>query len=142
MFTFMNTARVGTALQGVCAAELAYQNSLIYAKERLSMRSLSGTKSPDKVADPIICHPDVRKMLMTQKAISEGGRAMIYYTAKLVDQIEHAKSEDERKKADYRLGFLTPILKAFLTELVQKVLITVCKSLVDTDTSKSGAWSR
>ncbi|WDD97296.1 acyl-CoA dehydrogenase C-terminal domain-containing protein [Thalassomonas actiniarum] len=117
MFTFMNTARVGTALQGVCTAELAYQNSLLYAKERLSMRSLSGKKAPEKVADPIIVHPDVRKMLMTQKAISEGGRAMIYYTAKLVDDIESAKTEDERKAADDRLGFITPILKAFLTEL-------------------------
>jgi len=117
MFTFMNTARVGTALQGICSAELAYQNSLIYAKERLSMRSLTGKKHPDKVADPIIVHPDVRKMLMTQKAISEGGRAMIYYTAKIVDDIEMAKSDQERKAADDRLGFITPILKAFLTEL-------------------------
>ena len=117
MFTFMNTARVGTALQGVCAAELAYQNSLMYAKERLSMRSLSGTNQPDKVADPIICHPDVRKMLMTQKAISEGGRAMIYYTAKIVDEIDNAKTEHARKELDNRLGFITPILKAFLTEL-------------------------
>jgi alkylation response protein AidB-like acyl-CoA dehydrogenase len=120
MFTFMNTARVGTALQGVCAAELAYQNSLIYAKERLSMRSLTGKKHADKVADPIICHPDVRKMLMTQKAISEGGRAMIYYTAKIVDDIDNAKTEEDRKKADNRLGFITPILKAFLTELGQE----------------------
>jgi len=117
MFTFMNTARVGTALQGVCASELAYQNSLAYAKERLSMRSLTGTKNPDQVADPIVVHPDVRKMLMTQKAISEGGRAMVYYAAKIVDEIENAKTEKERKYADYRLGFVTPILKAFLTEL-------------------------
>jgi len=116
MFTFMNTARVGTALQGVCAAELSYQNALIYAKERLSMRSLSGVKHPDKVADPIIVHPDVRRMLMTQKAFAEGGRAMIYYTAKIVDDIEMAKTEKERKEADNRLGFITPILKAFLTE--------------------------
>jgi len=117
MFTFMNTARVGTALQGICAAELAYQNSLLYAKERLSMRSLSGTKKPELVADPIIVHPDVRKMLMTQKAITEGGRAMIYYTAKIVDDIEMQKDEKQRRKADNRLGFITPILKAFLTEL-------------------------
>lgn len=117
MFTFMNTARVGTALQGVCSAELAFQNSLIYAKERLSMRSLTGKKFPEQVADPIIVHPDVRKMLMTQKAISEGGRAMIYYTAKIVDQIEMAKTEAEKQTADERLGFITPILKAFLTEL-------------------------
>lgn len=117
MFTFMNTARVGTALQGVCASELSYQNALIYAKERLSMRSLSGVKQPDKVADPIIVHPDVRRMLMTQKAFSEGGRAMIYYVSKLVDTIETSKDEKERKRADYRLGFITPILKAFLTEV-------------------------
>ncbi|MDO6560908.1 MAG: acyl-CoA dehydrogenase C-terminal domain-containing protein [Paraglaciecola chathamensis] len=117
MFTFMNTARVGTALQGVCASELAYQNSLLYAKDRLSMRALTGKKCPDKVADPIIVHPDVRKMLMTQKAISEGGRAMIYYTAKIVDEIEMAKTEEARKVADDRLGFITPILKAFLTEM-------------------------
>lgn len=117
MFTFMNTARVGTALQGVCAAELSYQNALAYAKERLSMRSLTGTKQPDKVADPIIVHPDVRKMLLTQKAFSEGGRAMIYYVSKLVDTIENSKDEKERKRADYRLGFITPILKAFLTEV-------------------------
>jgi alkylation response protein AidB-like acyl-CoA dehydrogenase len=117
MFTFMNTARVGTALQGICSAELAYQNSLAYAKERLSMRSLTGKKFPEQVADPIIVHPDVRKMLMTQKAIVEGGRAMIYYTAKIVDDIEMAKTEAESKEADERLGFITPILKAFLTEL-------------------------
>ncbi|OUR62201.1 acyl-CoA dehydrogenase [Colwellia sp. 39_35_sub15_T18] len=117
MFTFMNTARIGTALQGICAAELSYQNALIYAKERLSMRSLTGKKFPEQVADPIIVHPDVRKMLMTQKAVSEGGRAMIYYAAKIVDEIEMAKTDEDKKIADDKLGFITPILKAFLTEL-------------------------
>ncbi len=117
MFTFMNTARIGTALQGVCSSELAYQNSLSYAKERLSMRSLTGKKNPELVADPIIVHPDVRKMLMMQKAISEGGRAMIYYAAQIADEIDMAKTENERLAADDKLGFITPILKAFLTEL-------------------------
>jgi len=116
MFTFMNTARVGTALQGTCAAELSYQNALLYAKDRLSMRALTGKKFPDLVADPIIVHPDVRRMLLTQKAFSEGGRAMIYYAAKLVDNIEAASSEEQRQKLDEKLGFITPILKAFLTE--------------------------
>lgn len=116
MFTFMNVARLGTALQGICAAELAYQVSLPYAKERLSMRSLTGPKFPEKVADPLIVHPDVRKMLLTQKAITEGGRAMAYYTGKLVDDMTHCKDEKQRKELDSRLGFLTPILKAFLTE--------------------------
>lgn len=116
MFTFMNTARVGTALQGVCAAQLAYQISLPYAKERLSMRSLSGTKAPEKVADPLIVHPDVRKMLLTQKAISEGGRAMAYYAAQIVDELSLCSDPEEKKILDDKLGFLTPILKAFLTE--------------------------
>jgi hypothetical protein len=117
MFTFMNTARVGTALQGVCASQLAYQISLPYAKERLSMRSLTGTKFPEKVADPLIVHPDVRRMLLTQKAISEGGRAMVYYTAKIVDELSLCKDEEEHAILDDKLGFMTPILKAFLTEM-------------------------
>jgi hypothetical protein len=117
MFTYMNNARLGTAIQGVCSAELAYQISLPYVKERLSMRSLSGKKFPDKEADPIIVHPDVRKMLLTQKAISEGGRAMIYYAAKIVDELEQCDDEQEGKTLDDKLGFLTPILKGFLTEV-------------------------
>jgi len=117
MFTFMNTARIGTAMQGVSSSELAYQISLPYAKERLSMRSLSGVKAPDKIADPIIVHPDVRRMLLTQKSISEGGRAMIYYAGMIVDKLEQAKDDKEKAKYDDQLGFLTPILKAFLTEV-------------------------
>ena len=116
MFTFMNTARVGTSLQGVGTAELAYQGSLPYAKDRLSMRALSGKKAPDKVADPIICHADVRRMLLTQKSIAEGGRAMIYYVAKLADTMMYGATEKEKEQADDMLGLLTPILKAFLTE--------------------------
>jgi len=77
MFTFMNTARIGTAVQGIAHAELSYQGSLPYAKERISMRALSGKKDPDKVADAIIHHADVRRLLLTQKAVAEGGRAMI-----------------------------------------------------------------
>lgn len=116
MFTYMNTARIGIAIQGLCHAELAYQISLPYAKERLSMRSLSGTKHPDEVADPIIVHPDVRRMLLTQKAFSEGGRAMIYYAGKIIDDLSQCKNESERKLIDDKLGFFTPILKGFLTE--------------------------
>jgi len=81
------------------------------------MRSLTGKKYPDKVADPIIVHPDVRKMLLTQKSISEGGRAMVYYVAKLIDELEQCDNEEESKKIDDKLGFLTPILKGFLTEV-------------------------
>ena len=81
MFTFMNAARLGTALQGLAHAEFGFQQSLDYARDRLQMRSLSGTKNPDKAADPIIVHPDVRRMLLTQKAFSEGGRLFVHSLA-------------------------------------------------------------
>lgn len=115
MFTFMNVARIGTAVQGLTAAEVAFQGSLEYAKERLAMRSLSGAKNPDGVADPIIVHPAVRNMLLTQKAFAEGGRALIYFLAQYADLV--AKGEgDVQKNADEMLSLLTPIAKAFLTE--------------------------
>ncbi|MFB2764769.1 acyl-CoA dehydrogenase C-terminal domain-containing protein [Marinobacter shengliensis] len=120
MFTFMNTARIGTAIQGVGPAELSYQWALDYAKERRSMRALSGKKEPDQVADSLIHHADVRRMLLTQKAIAEGGRSMLYYAAKLADHMVEAHTVGDDKKAekyDDKLGFLTPILKGFLTEL-------------------------
>jgi len=116
MFTFMNTARVGTAIQGVAASELAYQNSVPYAMDRYSMRSLSGHKNPDKPGDAIIHHPDVRRMLLTQKAFAEGGRAMLYDAARQADIMMYGNSEEDRANADNLLGFVTPILKAFLTE--------------------------
>jgi alkylation response protein AidB-like acyl-CoA dehydrogenase len=81
MFTFMNTARIGTALQGASAAEASFQGALAYAKDRLAMRSLTGAKAPEKAADPIIVHPDVRRMLLTQKCFAEGGRALVYLAA-------------------------------------------------------------
>ena len=116
MFTFMNTARIGTAIQGLAHAEIGYQKSLEYAKDRLQMRALSGTKNPDGPADPIICHPDVRRMLLTQKAFAEGGRMLIYYAAQLVDTEEESKDEEAKKEASDLLALLTPIAKAFLTE--------------------------
>ncbi len=117
MFTFMNSARLGVALEGVAAAELAFQGSLTYAKERLQMRSMSGVKNPKGNADPIIVHPDVRRMLLTQKSIAEGGRALIGYLGQLVDTV-HAEQDDNKKQlADSKLALLTPIAKAFLTEI-------------------------
>lgn len=117
MFTFMNFARLGTALQGMAAAELSYQGALAYARERLAMRALSGPKFPEQPADPIIVHPDVRRMLLTQRAISEGGRAMIYYCSQLGDVL-HAEnaSKEEKEEAEAIMNVLTPIAKAFLTE--------------------------
>jgi len=120
MFTFMNTARIGTAIQGIGAAELSYQGALAYAKERRSMRALSGKKEPEKAADALIHHGDVRRMLLTQRAIAEGGRAMLYDAAKLADHMTEAilaKDEKGREHWDNELGFYTPILKGFLTEL-------------------------
>jgi hypothetical protein len=117
MFTFMNVARLGTALQGLGAAELAFQGSLAYAKDRLAMRSLTGPKNPESTADPIIVHPDVRRMLLTQKAIAEGSRALIYMAAQQGDIAEKSTDEAARHEAEELMGFLTPIAKAFLTEL-------------------------
>ena len=116
MFTMMNTARLAVGLQGLGLSDRAYQNALKYARERLQMRSLSGAKFPDKPADPIIVHPDVRRMLLTCKALIEGGRAMGYHAASLVDVIGHGEDADERAHADALLGFVTPIVKACLTE--------------------------
>jgi len=92
------------------------QNALRYSRERLQMRSLSGAKNPDKPADPIIVHPDVRRMLLTCKALVEGGRVMGYHAALLVDQASHAQDAKARANADALLGFMTPIVKACLTE--------------------------
>jgi alkylation response protein AidB-like acyl-CoA dehydrogenase len=117
MFTFMNFARLGTAMQGVASAELSFQGALEYAKERLAMRSLTGPKAPELAADPIIVHPDVRRMLLTQKAIAEGGRVMMHAASQLVDKVKYSDDEATRKEADDLLGFLTPIAKAFLTEM-------------------------
>ncbi|MFL6623906.1 MAG: acyl-CoA dehydrogenase C-terminal domain-containing protein [Sulfurifustis sp.] len=117
MFTFMNTARIGTATQGLVSAEVAFQNATRYARERLQMRSLSGPKAPDKPADPIIVHPDVRRMLLTMKAFSEGGRALIYYCGKQVDIASRSPDEAKRAEAESLLALLTPIAKGFLTEV-------------------------
>lgn len=116
MFVFMNTARLGTAVQGLAHAEWAFQNSLAYAKDRLQMRALNAPAAPDKPADPIIVHPAVRTMLLTQKAFAEGGRALIYFAAQQVDIVNRSANAEAKEYADNLLAFLTPIAKAFLTE--------------------------
>ncbi|MBY5969304.1 MULTISPECIES: acyl-CoA dehydrogenase C-terminal domain-containing protein [Halomonas] len=117
MFTMMNAARIGVGIQGLGLAEASFQNALSYARDRLQMRALSGPKAPEKAADPIIVHPDVRRMLLTQKAIAEGGRMLVLYTAQLIDVVEQTPAGEERERAETLLGLLTPIVKAFLTEL-------------------------
>ncbi len=116
MFTMMNEARLGVAVQGLAISEVAYQNASEFARDRVQGRSLTGPKAPDKAADPIIVHPDVRRMLMDQRATIEGGRAWMYWSALQADM--HHKSEDEetRVRADDILGLMTPVLKAYLTE--------------------------
>ncbi|MEZ5741845.1 MAG: acyl-CoA dehydrogenase C-terminal domain-containing protein [Burkholderiaceae bacterium] len=116
MFVMMNAARMGVGLQSLGLMEVAYQNAAAYAKERLQMRSLSGPKAPDKPADPIIVHPDVRRMLLTQRAYTEGCRAFAAWLALQADVAHAAEDEDERKRADDLLGLLTPVVKAFLTD--------------------------
>ena len=116
MFTMMNAARLGVGVQGLGLIEISYQSSAAYASERLQMRSLSGPKRPDKPADPITVHADVRRMLMTQKVIAEGGRVLCYYAGLLVDLSTRHPDAAARKKADELLSFLVPITKALLTE--------------------------
>jgi len=116
MFVMMNAARLGVGNQSLGLTEVAYQNALAYAKDRIQMRSLSGTKAKDKPADPIIVHPDVRKMLLTAKAYAEGGRALQAYCAILLEKEHNHPDEKVRKDAGEMLALLTPIAKAFLTD--------------------------
>lgn len=121
MFKLMNTARLGTALQGLAMGEASSQNALAYARERLQMRSLTGPKNPEGEADPIIVHPDVRRMLMTQKAFVEGMRAFIYWLSQAIDRSHHGEDEETRNRAARLLELLTPVAKAFCTETSQEV---------------------
>ena len=116
MFVMMNAARLGVGNQSLGLTEVAYQNALAYAKDRIQMRSLSGTKAKDKPADPIIVHPDVRKMLLTAKAYAEGGRAMAIYCTLLLDKELNHPDEKVRKESGEIVALLTPIVKAFLTD--------------------------
>ena len=116
MFVMMNAARLGVGNQSLGLTEVAYQNAVAYAKDRIQMRALSGPKSPDKPADSIIVHPDVRKMLLTARAYAEGGRALAMYCALLLDKEHASDDEDERKDAADLVALLTPIVKAFLTD--------------------------
>ncbi|MFZ9511522.1 MAG: acyl-CoA dehydrogenase C-terminal domain-containing protein, partial [Burkholderiaceae bacterium] len=116
MFVMMNAARIGVGMQSLGLTEVAYQNALAYAKDRIQMRSLSGTKAKDKPADPIIVHPDVRKMLLTAKAYAEGGRALSLYCALLIDRELNHPDEKVRKNSAELVALLTPIVKAFITD--------------------------
>ena len=116
MFTMMNEARLGVGLQGLSISEIAYQNAVTYARERIQGRALTGPAEPDKKADPIIVHPDVRRTLMTIRAFNEGGRALVLYSALKSDVAHRSGDEKERQIADDFMGLLTPIIKGVLTD--------------------------
>ena len=116
MFVMMNAARLGVGNQSLGLTEVAYQNALAYAKDRIQMRSLTGTKAKDKEADPIIVHPDVRKMLLTAKAYAEGARALQIYCTLLLDKVHSHPDEKVRAESEELVALLTPIVKAFITD--------------------------
>ena len=116
MFVMMNGARLGVGVQGLGLNEVAYQNAVAYAKERIQGRSLSGVKNPDKPADEIIFHPDVRKMLLTARAYAEGGRAFAYWVALQADKQADHPDEEERQFGADMMALMTPIVKAFMTD--------------------------
>ena len=113
MFTMMNEARVGVGMQGLAQADVAYQNALAYAKDRLQGRAVTGTEPPDKPADPLIVHPDIRRSLMEQKSFVEGARAFILWGASLIDAAHRADDKD----ADGLVSLMTPVIKGFLTDI-------------------------
>jgi alkylation response protein AidB-like acyl-CoA dehydrogenase len=116
MFTMMNAARLAVGMQGLGIAEAAYQGAVAYAKDRLQMRSLSGAKFPEKAADPIIVHPDVRRMLLTMRALTEGCRALSYWVGMELDISHHHPDEKRRQEAVDLVALLTPVVKSFLTD--------------------------
>ncbi len=117
MFIMMNAARLGVAVQGLSQAEVAYQNAVAYCKDRVQGRSLRGAKFPDKPADPIIVHPDIRRMLMTVRVFQEGARALAYWAGLTVDIIRKHPDDETRRKAEDLLGLLTPVMKAYFTDM-------------------------
>lgn len=116
MFTFMNSARIGTAVQGLTHAEVSLQGAWQYACEREAGRALTGVKQPDRPADLLIVHPDVRRMLLTIRAFAEGNRALTYFMAGYLDITLQGNNEADKEKAEQMLSFLTPIAKGFMTE--------------------------
>jgi acyl-CoA dehydrogenase len=116
MFVMMNEARLGVGVQGLAQSEVAYQNAAAYAQDRLQGRALSGVKAPDKPADPIIVHPDIRRTLMTIRAFNEAARALVVWTALKADVAHRSGDEKEREAADDHMGLLTPVIKGVLTD--------------------------
>src|SRR3977135_4256801 len=117
MLVMMIEARVGVGVQGLAQSEVPYQNAVAYARERLQGRALSGPKAPDKPADPIIVHPDVRRTLLTIRAFNEAARAMVVWTALKSDVAHRSSDPKDRQEADDHMGLMTPIMKGVMTEV-------------------------
>lgn len=117
MFVMMNEARLGVGMQGLAQAEIAYQNAADFARDRLQSRALSGPAAPEKPADPIIVHPDVRRMLMDSRAFTEGARAFMFWTALYGDLLHKSPDDAVRQKAGDYMALMTPVVKAFLTDI-------------------------
>ena len=124
MFIMMNAARLGVGVQGLAMGEVAYQNAVTYAKDRIQGRALSGPAHPDAKADPIIVHPDVRRMLMDGRAFNEGARALILWGALQVDLAKQAATAEERLAADDLISLLTPVIKGYCTDLGYRIATT------------------
>src|SRR4029077_18948562 len=117
MFVMMNEARLGAAGEGRAQSEVASQNPVAYARERLQGRSLTGPKAPDKPADPIIVHPDVRRVLLTIRAFNEAARAMVVWTALKSDVAHRSTDPKDRQEADDHMGLMTPVMKGVMTDV-------------------------
>ena len=117
MFTMMNYERLGVGIQGLATGERSYQSAIEYARERIQSRAPTGPLAKDKAADPIIVHPDVRRMLLTMKALNEGGRAFSSYVAMQLDTAKYSEDAVTRKRAEELVALLTPVAKAFLTDM-------------------------
>jgi butyryl-CoA dehydrogenase len=121
MFKMMNTERLAVGMQGLGIAEAAYQNAVAYAQERLQGRSPSGTKQADTVADPLTVHPDIRRMLLTMRALTEGCRALSVWVAQQLDFANHSSNPQARQQADELVALLTPVVKAYFTDAAFEV---------------------
>ncbi|VVQ22474.1 3-methylmercaptopropionyl-CoA dehydrogenase [Pseudomonas fluorescens] len=117
MFTMMNYERLGVGIQGLAQGERSYQSAALYARDRLQSRASTGAQHPDKAADPIIVHPDVRRMLLTMKALNEGGRAFSSYVALQLDTAKYSDDAPTRSRAEQLVSLLTPVAKSFLTDM-------------------------
>jgi hypothetical protein len=140
MFVMMNAARLGVGMQSLGLTEVAYQNAVAYAKDRIQMRALSGPKAPDKPADPIIVHPDVRKMLLTARAYAEGGRALATYTVCSWTRNSSTRRRGAREAAD-EVALLTPSSRPSSPTTAGSPPRTACRSSAATASSTNGAWS-